>query len=306
MGGFNWSWLIGPAAGALIGYITNDIAVRMLLRPYEEKRIFGRRVPFTPGLIAKERGRIARAIREVLDSELLSAEVLGDALLSPQMMAQLGEAADEAVARLRAEENSPRELLSAPMGEERVAALENRACVEAREFILKKVLESGLENRLAELIMTEASARLNTSLGMLKGLLLDERREAQYQQKLAQAIREAMEKQGPDLLDQLIGDAIRETMTKPVAGLAAPLPLDGLRDALLREYEKLVKTRLAGVLQMVNLGGVVEDKLNAISMAELEKMIMSVMKKELRAIVWLGALLGFFMGIMQTGVSLLL
>ena len=118
MGGFNWSWLIGPAAGALIGYITNDIAVRMLLRPYEEKRIFGRRVPFTPGLIAKERGRIARAIREVLDSELLSAEVLGDALLSPRMMAQLGEAADEAVARLRAEENSPRELLSAPMGEE--------------------------------------------------------------------------------------------------------------------------------------------------------------------------------------------
>lgn len=87
MGGFNWSWLIGPAAGALIGYITNDIAVRMLLRPYEEKRIFGRRVPFTPGLIAKERGRIARAIREVLDSELLSAEVLGDALLSPRMMA---------------------------------------------------------------------------------------------------------------------------------------------------------------------------------------------------------------------------
>ena len=293
MGGFNWSWLIGPAAGALIGYITNDIAVRMLLRPYEEKRIFGRRVPFTPGLIAKERGRIARAIREVLDSELLSAEVLGDALLSPRMMAQLGEAADEAVARLRAEENSPRELLSAPMGEERVAALENRACVEAREFILKKVLESGLENRLAELIMTEASARLNTSLGMLKGLLLDERREAQYQQKLAQAIREVMEKQGPDLLDQLIGDAIRETMTKPVA-------------ELLREYEKLVKTRLAGVLQMVNLGGVVEDKLNAISMAELEKMIMSVMKKELRAIVWLGALLGFFMGIVQTGVSLLL
>ena len=33
------------------------------------------------------------------------------------------------------------------------------------------------------------------------------------------------------------------------------LPLDGLRDALLREYEKLVKTRLACVLQMVNLGG---------------------------------------------------
>ena len=111
---------------------------------------------------------------------------------------------------------------------------------------------------------------------------------------------------GYGMLDQLISDAIRETMTKSVGELAAPLPLDGLRDALLREYEKLVRNRLAGVLQMVNLGGVVEDKLNAISMAELEKMIMSVMKKELRAIVWLGALLGFIMGIVQTALSLLL
>ena len=75
-GGFNWSWIISPAAGAVIGYVTNDVAVRMLLRPYEEKRIFGRRVPFTPGLIAKERGRIAHAIREVLDSGLLSACLL--------------------------------------------------------------------------------------------------------------------------------------------------------------------------------------------------------------------------------------
>ena len=279
-GGFNWSWIISPAAGAVIGYVTNDVAVRMLLRPYEEKRIFGRRVPFTPGLIAKERGRIAHAIREVLDSELLSAEVLENALLSPRMMEQLGA--------------------------EHVATLENRACVTAREFILQKLLDSGLENQLAELVMAEVSQRLGSSMGMLKALLLDDKRAAQYQAKLAQAIREAMETRGPDLLDQLIGETIRDTMSKPLNQLAEPLPLDAVRGALLKEYEKIVKTQLAGILQMINLGGVVEDKLNAITMAGLEEMIMAVMKKELRAIVWLGALLGCVMGFVQAGISCLL
>lgn len=305
-GGFDWAWVVGPAAGALIGYVTNDIAVRMLLRPYEEKRIFGRRVPFTPGLIAKERGRIAQAIRGVLDTELLNAEVLENALLSPRMMEQLGDAADRAIARLRAEENCPRVLLSAPLGDENVATLENRACVAAREFILKKLLESGLENELAELVMAEVSQRLNSSMGMFKALLLDDKRTAQYQQKLAQAIREAMETRGPDLLDHLIGETIRDTMSAPLNRLAEPLPLDAVRSALLGEYEKIVKTQLANVLRMIDLGSIVEDRLNAVSMAELEEMIMSVMKKELRAIVWLGALLGFVMGIAQTAISHLL
>lgn len=305
-GGFDWGWVVGPAAGALIGYITNDIAVRMLLRPYEEKRIFGRRVPFTPGLIAKERGRIAQAIRGVLDTELLNAEALENALLSPRMMEQLGDAADRAIARLRAEENCPRVLLSAPLGEENVAALENRACVAAREFVLKKLLESGLENELAELVMAEISQRLNSSMGMFKALLLDDKRAAQYQQKLSQAIREAMEARGPDLLDRLIGETIRDTMSTPLNRLAEPLPLDAVRGALLGEYEKIVKAQLSNILGMIDLGSVVEDRLNAVSMAELEEMIMSVMKKELRAIVWLGALLGFVMGIAQTAISHLL
>lgn len=62
-----WEWLVGPAMGGLIGYVTNDIAVRMLFRPHAAKRLFGRRLPFTPGLIPKERARLANAIGDVLD-----------------------------------------------------------------------------------------------------------------------------------------------------------------------------------------------------------------------------------------------
>ena len=71
------SFIIAPIVGAFIGYITNDIAIRMLFRPYKTKHIFGLHIPFTPGLIPKEKGRIAKSIGDVISENLMNSEVLG-------------------------------------------------------------------------------------------------------------------------------------------------------------------------------------------------------------------------------------
>ena len=55
-------YIIPPLVGGVIGYVTNDIAIRMVFRPHTAKHIMGRRVPFTPGIIPKEKGRIAEAV----------------------------------------------------------------------------------------------------------------------------------------------------------------------------------------------------------------------------------------------------
>ena len=47
------------ALGALIGYVTNYIAVKMLFRPYSAVKTGSRTLPFTPGVIPKNKSRIA-------------------------------------------------------------------------------------------------------------------------------------------------------------------------------------------------------------------------------------------------------
>ncbi|MBK3331666.1 DUF445 family protein [Persephonella atlantica] len=69
-------FLLPPVIGAFIGYITNYLAVKMLFRPFEEKRIFGLKVPFTPGLIPKRRKEIAVSIAKVIEEHLLTPEKL--------------------------------------------------------------------------------------------------------------------------------------------------------------------------------------------------------------------------------------
>ncbi|MEN9205339.1 MAG: DUF445 family protein [Thermostichales cyanobacterium DRC_bins_46] len=71
-----WTYVIPPLAGLVIGYFTNDIAIRMLFRPYREYRILGIRVPFTPGLIPQNQPRLARKISETIMGSLLTPEEL--------------------------------------------------------------------------------------------------------------------------------------------------------------------------------------------------------------------------------------
>lgn len=82
-------FFIPALVGAFIGYITNWLAIKMLFRPHHEKRIFGIKLPFTPGLIPKEKDRIAKSVGEAVGTHLLSTDVFVDALCSTEVKNQI-------------------------------------------------------------------------------------------------------------------------------------------------------------------------------------------------------------------------
>ncbi|MBF2029297.1 MAG: DUF445 domain-containing protein [Oscillatoriales cyanobacterium C42_A2020_001] len=71
-----WLFVAPPVVGGIIGYFTNDIAIRMLFRPYRAYYIGGRRVPFTPGLIPRNQERLAKRISDTIMGSLLTPEEL--------------------------------------------------------------------------------------------------------------------------------------------------------------------------------------------------------------------------------------
>ena len=78
-----------PILGGLIGYYTNDIAIKMLFRPYKAVYIFGRKVPFTPGLIPSNQERLGQNIANAIMKSLLTPEEmqnLARKLLQPERM----------------------------------------------------------------------------------------------------------------------------------------------------------------------------------------------------------------------------
>ncbi len=71
-----WIYVAPPVAGAIIGYFTNDIAIKMLFRPYKAIYFGKRQLPFTPGLIPRNQERLAKRVADTIMGSLLTPSEL--------------------------------------------------------------------------------------------------------------------------------------------------------------------------------------------------------------------------------------
>lgn len=71
-----WLYVGPPVAGGVIGYFTNDIAIKMLFRPYRAIYIGKRQLPFTPGLIPRNQERLAKRVSDTVMGSLLTPQEL--------------------------------------------------------------------------------------------------------------------------------------------------------------------------------------------------------------------------------------
>jgi uncharacterized membrane protein YheB (UPF0754 family) len=67
-----WIFIVPPVAGGVIGYFTNDIAIKMLFRPYKAIYVGKRKLPFTPGLIPSNQERLAKKVSDTIMGSLLT------------------------------------------------------------------------------------------------------------------------------------------------------------------------------------------------------------------------------------------
>ena len=91
----DWTLLSGPLTGALIGYLTNYLAVKMLFRPRKAIYIFKKRLPFTPGVITRGKDRLAKAVSRLVSETLITEEDIRGYLLSAEMENSVAEKAEE-------------------------------------------------------------------------------------------------------------------------------------------------------------------------------------------------------------------
>ena len=82
-----WLYVSPPLVGAVIGYFTNDIAIKMLFRPYRAIYFAGRQLPFTPGVIPRNQERLAKRVSDTIMGSLLTPgelQNLARRLLQPE------------------------------------------------------------------------------------------------------------------------------------------------------------------------------------------------------------------------------
>ncbi|HJB78354.1 MAG TPA: DUF445 family protein [Candidatus Nosocomiicoccus stercorigallinarum] len=76
--------IVTTVVGALIGGITNTIAIKMLFHPYEAKYLFGKRIPLTPGVVPMRRKEASKKLGNIITEYLLTPDVFVEKLKSKE------------------------------------------------------------------------------------------------------------------------------------------------------------------------------------------------------------------------------
>lgn len=289
----NLEFLIGPLVGGLIGYITNGIAIKMLFRPLRPLYLFGKRVPFTQGIIPKERERIAHSVGEVVARELINQETLKENLLSQEMYTKIERSIEEWFISQKKSKKTVRQILCEMSTPKVIEDLSDTLKEKVTDLSYKKVVDLDIASSLSE----SACKEIKGQLGMFAMFMNDSMIET-AKLKIEELINKMIEEKAEDMIYDVIdkeGDKLLDTSIETVAEHIEEY-LPKIKYILMKQYTAVVETQLGDMLEGLNIEKIVEDKIKAFDMLELEKLILDIMDKELKAIIWLGAVLGVIMG----------
>lgn len=315
------TYFIAPLLGGLIGYITNDIAIRMLFRPHKAKYLFGIHIPFTPGIIPKEKGRIAETIGGVISENLMNNEVLEKYLLSDEMIGKVRSAVEEFISIQQQNQESVARFLGHYLSKDEIDSIAQNINQSITKQTYEKLADSSVGDKVAHIAIDHVAQKLTIdgaqellsgiggALGGLKGMaaglfggnivakFLGMLREP-AEHFLAKNINTMLLDNGEEIVSNMIGGEVDNFLNKPVCKL-----LEGHEEQLAQTvdtiesiYRSIITEHLPKILESIDISKIVRERINEMDVNETEKLIFQVMDKELKAIVWLGALLGLLMG----------
>lgn len=285
-----WHYIIPPLIGAVIGYCTNYIAVKMLFRPRNEIKVLGHTLPFTPGAIPKNKPRLAKAIGEVVETTFFGEETISAQFLS-------GEAEDNAVAQMVREMDRPiSDLGISVLGSEEKY---EKGLDRLSEIFSQQLLQSLRSGDTIRMVSDTVIDKLVEQFrGGMLGMFITDSFVESAKQMVEAGIQGEIEDKGEEFLNRMVRSQMdtwsRDTLSE--IAFEAGYSDERVERILRKAYRGAVKSAVPALIDRINVSGMIEEKVNDMSNEQLEELVLSVMKRELNLIVNLGALIGLILG----------
>ncbi len=306
-------FLIPPAAGAFIGYSTNVAAIKMLFRPLKEKRVFGVRLPFTPGILPKQRYRLAQSIGGMVERELLTPEILRQRLAREDVRESIKNAVSLFTEKLL--EKTPNELFEGNENflSEKITEAAKKMYPSFSsallDFMRRREIREELESR-GRVFLRNIFLQLNT----LQRLFLSAGQyDVTLQEKMPEIINDLIANTEALLNDNKIKNTLINVVNNAVSGAVngqgkkisklINLSEDGkkkLDDFLFDKLMSAADGQIENMLASINVKALVSDRIDSLDMLRVERIVLDVMSDQFKWVEIFGGVLGFLIGVFQS------
>ena len=278
----------GPLIGAVIGLITNWIAVRMLFIPRKALYIGKWHVPFTPGVIPRRQEALASALGNTISQSLVRKEDLKRTLCSNGV--------SRTVAKSVMTLPSVQSIGTRVLGDEKYSKSRDKAL----DLVTDKILEGILAVDIGGVISREASTAVSgyAAANPLVRMFVTDQMISQLAAPIADKVTDYLQSEGRGKLRETLMAQLEGIEDKPVRELVKNP--EKFEMVIVSLYRSLVNEYADAVVDHFHIERIVEEKIRAMEPRDLENLVLTVMKKELNALIWLGIPIGFIMGCITT------
>ena len=290
--------LAGPVIGAVIGYFTNYIAVKMLFHPLKPVKIGGRTLPFTPGIIPKGRPRLAKALGKAVGEKLLTREDIRKMLLSGDVKDKILDGVVKGIQEVQHSQDSLETFLEQYMTVEDYEAMRGRL----EDFITEKI-SHGLEQLdVGKIIAEEGAKEIREKFqGTMVSMFLKDDLIRSVAGPIGNKVGEYIRENGRDKIHPIVVGEIAAAESRPICQWFENIPLgeEKIRQLAEKIYTRLAEEKAGELAESLHIERIVEEKVNQMDVLEVEEVLLGIMNKELNAVVNLGAVIGFVIGLLN-------
>lgn len=285
------TYILPPLIGAVIGYFTNMIAVKMLFYPRKPIYVFGHQLPLTPGAIPKGKERLARSAGKIVQNELFTREDISGRLLTEEVEKPL---IDKVMSILDANIRETGAVMTGSA--EKYDKLEK----DFTELLSFKITDAIKRMDIPGTIYKEGKSMLleHVLSSRFLALVVTDNMIDRVMDAVSEKMEEFIDAKGPEMVSGITASRIHDLGDRTplyVLELAGYDP-EFVRGKITAAYRESVVNAVNSTLRRIDVAKVVEDKINSMAVEELEKGVLTVMKTELKLIVDLGALIGLVIG----------
>ena len=294
----DYNIIAGPVIGAIIGYCTNYIAIKMMFRPFEAKKIGKFKVPFTPGIIPRRKESMAKAIGRVVEENLLNEDTVKNALLSDEVKNQIKAKIEQEIGKHREDERTIEDIILNYV--DGITYIEEVARIEEKlsEKVKNKLLDIDVGEIFSEKVVEIIQEKMNSNfiLNKFTGKVTET-----IKSPIKNAINKYFEEDGVSLINPAVKEGMKSVTGTTVGKIVQKVEKSGvdISDVVIKIYEDIINEKIKSILSSLKIGEIIENRIKNMHKIEVEALILKTIKKELNAVVNLGALIGFILGLLN-------
>lgn len=282
-------YVSGPVIGAVIGAFTNFIAIKMLFRPLKPVKIGNFTLPFTPGVIPRHQEELAVALSNTVYENFFTNSDIEGIFMTDEMTERFSEGIYSLL------EGADLKAISEGLSEE--------SKLKVKEAIYRKIHEMILNTDISGIVSneTEKIIREKVKGGLVSNILLRDEVTGRIAAYAGRQVQDYIRENDVEILYPILEKQSENLKQMNLADLTEQVGVDKeiIMETIRKGYRSFMGSAKQKIAETFHIKDFIYAKIMELDPGEIEQLVNKAIKREMNYLVYLGALLGFIIGIVN-------